>query len=351
MTDCMPSSLHATYDIVVATRNRADALALSLPLMIGQSPPPDRLIIVDASDDPEPVRDVVSKATAIWSGKTVLLRAPKGLPRQRNRGLAKVTSPVVFFLDDDSLLHPGSAAAILAIYDRDTFGRIAGVAAAEAHVSPVSLEGAGYAMSTRHRREARTRILRNRIERRMTVLKPALNLGRALNAHHAVPNWLADMDAKPVEYMTGFRMTFRTAAIRDAGFDEALGGYALDEDIDASFSAMRSGLVVGTRRARVYHHRCPGGRGSPFISGFMSVFNRIYVLEKHANGLCGSAAFRRALRVQHPMFLGLKLASLVPGLYQPDGWRTFLGALAGWRAARSLILTQPRRVRAAELRQ
>ena len=43
------------FDIVLATRNRPEALALSIPLMLSQSRQPGRLIVIDSSNDHAPV--------------------------------------------------------------------------------------------------------------------------------------------------------------------------------------------------------------------------------------------------------------------------------------------------------
>ena len=55
------------YSVVVVTRNRKDALKLSLPLLVGQSRPPLEIIVVDSTDDPAPIRaivDEVARSTA-----------------------------------------------------------------------------------------------------------------------------------------------------------------------------------------------------------------------------------------------------------------------------------------------
>ena len=226
------------YDVVIATRNRTDALELSVPLILSQTPPPKKLIVIDSSDDHAPVSQILARLTEGWQGQVVIEHSAPGLPYQRNRGLAHVTAPIVIFPDDDSLLYPETAAALLAIYARDKDGVVAGVCAAEATDPPPSIDLSGHDWMTKgHRREANLRLGRNRLEKAMSFLKPQLHLGRRLAERHVLPDWLVGLNAVPVEYMTGFRMSFRTEAIRLTGFDEALGGYALDEDIDASFSA------------------------------------------------------------------------------------------------------------------
>jgi|GEM_PF-1059139 len=336
------------YDAVIATRNRPEALALSIPLLIGQSRSPAQLIVIDSSDDHAATAAAVAAATRGWPGRVIVERSAPGLPHQRNCGLARVTAPVVLFPDDDSLLCPGTAEALLAVYERDAEGVIAAVCAADAPTPPAGvLEGAAYRMSGRHRRQALLRPFRHRVERQLTVLKPALYLGRVLNGRHRIPAWLAGMDAVPVEYMTGYRMSFRTDAIRPSGFDEALGGYALDEDIDASFTAMRAGLVVGALRARIYHHRCPSGRAGAFDLGRMTVLNRAYVLLKHAAGPIGSAALTNAVWRRHLGFVAVKLSvSALAAVRRPGARARLAGIWAGHRQALRLWRA-PARDRAA----
>lgn len=343
MPDSAAAFRRSTYDLVIATRNRADALRLSLPLMIDQSIPPEQVIVVDSSDDPTPARDAVAEATRNWPGNVVLRHTEPGLTRQRNIGLRDVTAPIVFFFDDDSLAHPGTSEEILHVYERDTEGRIAGVAAAETRVPPDNvLPDEAWRMEARHQREARFSFIRNQLEKRLSALKPSIFLGSILNSRHEQPGWLSDLDAVPVEYMTGFRMTFRTDAIRASGFDEALLGYGLDEDIDASFTAMASGLVVAARRALIFHHRCPGGRGGEYTLGRMQIAHRAHVLLKHANGPIGSRRLSNRVWRRHLGFMGLKVLSLLPGQLNGAKRRQMAGVLSGIGASFDLRSAQAR---------
>lgn len=330
------------YDVIIVTRNRPEALSLSVPLLIGQSRQPQKLIVIDSSDDHGPAAETIAQATDNWSGDLIVEHTAPGSTLQRNFGLTHVTAPVVVFPDDDSLYCAGALEAMLEIYERDHDGAIAGVCAAEAQVPPDGvLEGAAYQMLSEHRSGTASRRVRRWLERRITALKPALAIGRALNGRHSVPDWLAAMDARPVEYMTGFRMSFRTEAIRPVGFDEALDGYALEEDVDASFTAMQSGLVVGALRARVYHHRFPSGRGDAFTRGRMEILNRTYVLSKHTTGPTGTSLLARAALRAHVGFVLFKFASLVPSLGSAYGRARFVGAWSGAKASRTVWRADP----------
>ncbi len=331
-----------TYDAVIATRNRPEALALTIPLLIEQSRPPAQIIVIDSSDDHTPVAETVAAATRDWDGSVTVKHSDPGLPYQRNRGLALVTAPVVLFPDDDSLLHPGTAAALMEVYERDTEGAIAAVCAAETYEVPPGVDlGDSDWMTEAHQREAKTRGLRNRMERNFSALKPQLHLGRLLAGRAPLPDWTKELDVVPVEYMTGFRMSFRTHAIKPTGFDEALGGYALDEDIDASFQAARHGAVVGAKKGKIYHHRFPSGRGDGARLGRMEVLNRLYVGLKHARRDDLPKGTEAAMRLRMRGFLVLKLLVALAGARSEFGRARLAGAWAAirssgpiWRAGR-----------------
>ena len=341
----------SSYDVVIATRNRPEALALSIPLILAQSRSPAKLIVIDSSDDHAPVAAAVEAAVAGYDGLPVIVehcrsdpsgRGGRGLPFQRNRGLAHVTGDVVLFPDDDSMLFPEAAARIMEIYDSDTGHRIAAVCAAEAMAPPPGMTISGdYQMTPAHQREARTRSLRNRLEKRFTQLKPTIYLGQLFMARGTMPDWLEAQNCVPVEYMTGFRMSFRTGAIRGEGFDETLRDYALDEDIDASFSAAREGLVVGARNAQIYHHRFPGGRGDARKLGAIAILNRVYVVTKHIHAGGLSPQETRLARSRLRAFVRLKLLTAFAGLRGPHGRERLAGARAAARQVPALMAAPP----------
>lgn len=325
------------FDAVIVTRNRAEALALSLPLLVAQSRPPARIIVIDSSDDPAPARAAAEAVT----GRGIPVHfehGPKGLTRQRNRGLALVTAPVVFFPDDDSLCHPGTTEAIMRIYERDTEGAIAGVCAADAKEPPPGVDlGQAYAMRADHAHAARRMSLRNRMEKRLTDLNPFLALGRMLQ--RPAPAWLAEENAVPVEWMTGFRMSFRTEVIRRTGFEEAFRGYGLYEDIDASFAATRAGVLVGANSARIHHHRFPSGRPDRRAFAVMTVLNRAFVIARHSAALPEDQ--RRAVRAKTRNYALVRLAMLLPKLRQPAARDDFRGTNAALAAMAPLFTARP----------
>ncbi|MCU0779188.1 MAG: glycosyltransferase, partial [Akkermansiaceae bacterium] len=243
------------HSIVIATRNRPAALRLSIPRMLSQARPPSQLIVVDSSDDHPATVAAVKESVGDHSVELTILQSERGLTRQRNLGLNQVTTPVVFFPDDDSIWFPGVAEAQMEVYEKDEEERIAAVCAAESPTPPPAWQPGGplaYQMRASHRFQQRIAATRSKIEN-VLFPDPAKLVGRSFwPAPGELPDWFMDYDVVLVEWMTGFRMSFRTSVIRKVGFDENFSRYSLFEDIDASFSAWKHGWVVGARRARVF---------------------------------------------------------------------------------------------------
>jgi glycosyltransferase involved in cell wall biosynthesis len=330
------------FDVVIATRNRPEALALSIPLILGQSRRPQRLILIDSSDDHAPVAEAVARATAGWDGTVIVEHSEPGLTRQRNRGLALVEADVVILPDDDSLFHPGTSEAIMRAYELDVEGRIAGVCAADAQRPPPGvLAEASYQMTSGHKVRSRLAGYANRIGRRFNALNPTMYIGSILKARFDRPGWRPDwIDAENcvlVEYMTGYRMSFRTAAISASGFDETLTAYAVNEDRDASFGAMRHGPLVGARNARIYHHKFPSGRGDPYTLGMMQLLNRSYITLKHVHDAGLTPAEAQETRRLVRQYCRFRVLTCLPSLHRRSGREHLRGTLAALDGVRAML--------------
>jgi hypothetical protein len=200
------------------------------------------------------------------------------------------------FPDDDSLWFDGVGESIMRVYERDTecqIGAVCGAASAEPPPGVVDAAQASYKMTRVDQMKERLGSQRAKFEKRMFP-DPFILYGRERWSALSAPTWLQEENCVLVEWMTGFRMSFRTESIRKAGFDETLGRYALFEDTDASFGVMRDQLVVGARNARIYHYKVPGPRGDGVLMGAMQLLNRAYVVCKYAEP--GSLARRRLKR-------------------------------------------------------
>lgn len=277
--------MRLNYSIAIATRNRPDALRLSIPRMLNQSRKPSQLIVIDSSDDHEIVKKAVKKAVNDHPVKLTIKHSEKGLTKQRNAALAHVEHPIVFFPDDDSIWFQKVAEKQMEVYERDVENRIAAVCAAESPFPPQDFESGennSYSMRKGDRFKQRFAHIRAKLEK-LFIPDPAILVGKKHWESFSTPDWFNKEDIVPVEWMTGFRMSFRTNVIKNCGFDEAFQAYSLFEDIDASFAAWKSGAVVGARQAKVFHFKSPERRDNGKRLGFEQLVNKAYVVAKHTD--------------------------------------------------------------------
>jgi len=274
------------YSVVIATRNRLPALTLSVPRILSQSRPPAQLIVVDSSDDHKQVSDAINQMTAGSQVQTIIMQSERGLTLQRNIGLELVKHPVVFFPDDDSIFFPDAAKEIMETYERDTNNRISAVCAAESFRGPddFTTSQATYKKMPGDR-------FKKQFQKRRSILEqhffpdPRIVLGQSFFSKFPIDKIQEQSNVMPVEFMTGFRMSFRTDVVRRYRFDALLTRYALFEDVDASYKAWQFGAVVGARNAKIFHYRSPEKRGEGHWIGAMQLLNMAYII--CANSLHG----------------------------------------------------------------
>ncbi len=272
------------YAIVIATRNRLEALGASLPLMLGQSRRPARIHVVDRSDDHAAV---VALVQGIASTADIPLTIEWGeaanLPFQRNQGLAGITEPVTLLPDDDSLWFPETAARIMDVYQADRSEKIGGVSGMISSVSPLA-KGAAPKNARRLARHKGIERWRNRIEEHFAP--QPFNLYARDRMAALTPAAHADglSDTLFVETMSGWRMSYRTEAARTLGYDATLGsrvGYAQHEDKDMALRMQQAGyLLAAAPGAQVFHNVAPGKRAGGFAYGFFWLFNYAYICRK-----------------------------------------------------------------------
>ncbi len=322
------------FDIVIATRNRRDALRLSLPLMLGQDRLPRRLVLVDSSDDHGEIVRLVEGIVAKASPRVgvEIARSAPGSSLQRNMGLKMAVSPVVLLPDDDALWFPGFSEAVMRLYERDEEGLIGGVGGTESPVPPPGVldDGApGYRMAKRD-------VLQLSLGRFLDALEyrffpdPFFLEADSRAAKMAPPLWLSKEEASIATTVPGFRMSFRTGLIREGGFDEDLGVYSLFEDYDASLSVLENHLLIEARKAKVFHWRAPQARVSGVEWGVMQVLNRAYVICKHSAP--ASPARKRLLA-----YSWYKLARYVAQAQKGYGRQRVRGAAKALRLIPALI--------------
>lgn len=141
-----------------------------------------------------------------------------------------------------------------------------------------------------------------------------------------MPEWLEEENAVPVEWMTGFRQSFRTAAIQEVGFDSAFVNYGQFEDVAASFAVARRYLLVGARNAQVFHYRHPAARADGIGMGVRQILDRAYIICRYATH------DSRAVQRLKP-YAYYKMAQYLLGIHSKYGRGRLLGA---WKATKRI---------------
>jgi hypothetical protein len=321
------------YDCVIATRNRLDALRMSIPLILKQDVLPGRLIVIDASDDHDSVRTEVHEISERLGFKNTIVAKSdaSNSARQRNMGLQFVEAPVVMFPDDDSMWYGGFAANVLKIYEADVRRQVGGVSGVGVPAPPPELAQPTYKKSASGSLKGALQLYRNDIENRLFPHPFGLI---------AETTWTDKIDVVDginsirLPHITGFRMSFRTDAVRQVGFDETLGyalGYAYHEDFDMSLGLERLGYaLVSAQGAKVCHYSFPGKRGKGYDYGFSVIANTVYICKKTINRDTQIYPFLER-------YLKYKLSLYGGRLYSKHGREVFHGAFDAWRNRSTLL--------------
>jgi glycosyltransferase involved in cell wall biosynthesis len=225
--------------IVIATVGRPALLRETVDLIARQTRMPEGVLIVAPSQE--------DFGTAGESAvRPDLALSPKGLCRQRNRGLDLLEgrADVVLFLDDDFVMAPDYLAAIEALFASDP--GIAGIT------------GNLVADGVRHGGFTPAQAL-DRIAREAAALDPAIT---------------------PRTALYGCNMALRMAHMHGLRFDEALPLYGWQEDIDLTMRLARRGRLISTGRVTGVHLGVRGGRTSGRRLGYSQVANLVYLLRK-----------------------------------------------------------------------
>ena len=290
-----------TISVIIPTYNRSQCIGENLTRLGQQEPPPEQVIVVDASPD-----DRTEQVVAGFPGVLYLRNAAGrgNTPRSRNLALRHATGEILAFLDDDAYVHPGWTANLAASY-------------ADAPVAGV----AGRALNGQPGEEA----------------YGVDQIGRFLPDGRLTGNFAADPGRiVEVDHMIGCNMSLRASVVAQLGGfrdDMRPGPFGICEETEICIRARRLGYRFIFNPAVCADHvgaRQPGGRRfSPKYSYYHVKNNFVMVIRNY--GLRGLAArhvagigwqvgreFVRKVggALAHLVYSGIGLVSgLVSGLY------------------------------------
>lgn len=201
--------------VIIATRNRPDALADAVADVLAQLPAGAVLIVVDQSDPPT----AATNAERLPDRVQHRISPARSLPAGRNEGVEASTAAVLLFLDDDVRLFDGCIEAHLTAYTDPAVGGVVG-----------------------------------RIEER--VVRPNVpHTANRLDAGGRLKTNLEGHERCRIDTLKGCNMSFRRSALDDAGpFDPGFAGTAFLEDADLSTRVAAAGWQLWFEPAAALRH-------------------------------------------------------------------------------------------------
>jgi len=243
--------------VVVCTHKRPEDVRRFLDSLLTQAPRPQSVMIVDASPDDATERVVRGHPSLSLLGDEVSyarVTGPyRGLTRQRNYALERLSTSLVMFCDDDLVLLPGCL---------DTLQRAMAAAPEVVGVGPF-IENEFVAPSRVWRWRARLRVV--------TSLRP----GRYSRSGVTQPWSFQPPTEESVEgdWLRGCAMMWRSDAASRVRFNDAFSGYANGEDTDFSLRMRAHGRLLMVGSARAVHVRSTTGRPENLSLTMMTVRN------------------------------------------------------------------------------
>jgi glycosyltransferase involved in cell wall biosynthesis len=257
------------YTVVIPTKDRHEVLPASIQSLLAQTDPPQRIVVVDASDDP--IRLDVETGEV----ELVLLRHEPSTSGQRNFGVAHVETPLVLFLDDDVELPPDYVETLKRRWaERGGLEALGAATGTPARPAPM-----GGPLAQIYRR-----VFQLHIQER-GVPHNTLRLSQKVRFRLDPP--------EPVLIPVNSTMAslYRTDLARKHPFDEHFSGYALGEDHDMSFRVAREAPILHVPEVAYVHAWSEGSRGSARRWYYRGRCDTYFRLKRLAPGPVPAAAF------------------------------------------------------------
>ncbi|PZX18237.1 glycosyl transferase family 2 [Palleronia aestuarii] len=282
-----------SWALCTATLNRIDVLEESVRLAIAQTRPPLEIVICDTSETWEAHRDRIAALVPEGGPRLIYLSSEHPSSAvQRNVAIRAASADVLFVLDDDSLMYPDCADAIMAVYEDPAGADIVAVGAVGQQSLP---EGAALATARKEKGGA-TAPARPGPAARLRSSGPARWIMREVFLMSAARNLVAyddrpiesepkgdiPADTEPATLLSGYRLTVRRTTALAEPYEEALLAYCPGEDLDACYRYGRHGRIVTARRARLHHFEAAAGRIKRRKATALGLLNVAYVTRRHS---------------------------------------------------------------------
>jgi glycosyltransferase involved in cell wall biosynthesis len=328
------------FSLIICTYNRRNAIETLMNSIVNQSLYPNQIVIVDGSLNQE------TKAyfeTSNFKNLDYFLvdSSNRGLTKQRNFGISKVnvTSEIICFLDDDTLLDENYFSEIINAYKLfpDAFG-VGGCITNEVHWEENTID---YKRSKNcftfdgfHKSEDKRFILRKKLGLDSDVLpgfSPMFSHGRSLS--------YLPFSGKiyKVEQLMGGVSSFKKEVLDTHKFSTYFEGYGLYEDAEFTIRISKLGQLYFNTNAKLEHHHDAAGRPNQFSYGKMVVRNGWYVWRtKNPNPKMIHCVKWHTITI---LLTFIRIANILTTKKRKEAFTESLGRTVGWF---SIVFNKPK---------
>lgn len=248
-----------TASVILCTRNRLQDVRCFLQSLVLQEQLPQELIIVDSSD--QPIYNAIEDMLFHIRMKFHYEHSQPGLTLQRNIGIKRATSDIIFFFDDDVILDSNYIKVIMEVFENND----------------IYLGGMGtikYTMINKWRPSYIFRLL-------FLMQRDGGNGVYCLSGMPKHPYGTGNFTE--VQVLGGALMAYRKNVFNDfkCKFDENVTGYASQEDVDFSYRVSRLGKLFFSPDAELIHNHSPLARDKILVNRKMYMVNYRYFYFKN----------------------------------------------------------------------
>ncbi len=281
-----------TWGLLIATKDRLDALKVCVELALTQTCPPVEVIVVDSSAGWKEHARIIGGIVADYPDIRFVYEkgAQPSLTVQRNQAIDHAQADIVFMIDDDSYMFPECAEHILQIYAADTQRAVGGIQATLSNQAPdgTSLrqerKKTGGGSQTENAGRPRSALKSWLTQKVFLMSKEEMFIPYGTPpAPRSVPSELEALGVKPATLFHGCRMTFRREVIARVKFSDLLRYYCPGEDLDASYRVFREALLLKSTQARLHHYNISTGRIDRYKTTILSALNQAVLLSLYAD--------------------------------------------------------------------
>ena len=268
------------FTLIICTYKRAQPLLKLLFSVKEQTLYPNEILIIDGSLDGD-TKEILNQNTFSNLSYYQVSQEERGLTKQRNFGIARVnvTSEVVSFLDDDTILTPNYFEELLKTYV--AYPSALGIGGYINNETPWLKVDANYTSKINEfvydgwkRKDGTRFVWRKRLgldSNRPPGCLPDFSHGRSIG--FLPPSG----KIYKVEQLMGGVSSFRTSVFNDFQFSTYFQGYGLYEDADFTLRLSKKGDLYVNTAAQLGHFHDASGRPNKYDYGKMIVRNGFYV--------------------------------------------------------------------------